>query len=1021
MNKRITVLLVEGDQGDAEFLKEMISGSDISEFEVEHVMTLQAAGVKLEEKRFHIVLLDLGLPDGQGRASLEAILRFASGTPVVVISDLEDEGLGQELGKMGAQDYLIKDQVDPRLLGRSLCYAIERVTAKRIVLQERNRAQNYLDIAGAMMVAIDDREKVTLINRKGCELLGYPEEDILGRNWFVNFLPASVREEVRGAFLKIMSGKISSTRYFENPVLTSSGEERLIAWQSSLIKGEDGAIQGSLSSGTDITEARKAEADLGKAREEWKDIFQAIGHPAFILDPDQTILAANQATALVVGAPVEDIVGKKCYEIFHKAKKYPEDCPLKDLLKSGSAETREILTEALNGTFLVSCTPVLDNDGKLEKIIHIATDITQRKKVELGLRTSEERYRTTVDSLSSGVHIIDRDYNILLMNKIFREWTKRLGLEEAMVGNNLFDVYSFLSEKIREEYQQVFETREMLITEERTVLGGEEIFTETRKIPILEDGGIVRVVTVIHDVSEKKRGELELRNAYLELKKSKQFVDTLLNTSPDTIYIYDLIEKRNIFVNREVVQGLGYSEKELQKMDSSFISKLMHPDDLAVYLEKTVPRYLELEDGELLDHQYRMKKRSGEWCWLRARELIFTRLEDGKPQRIFGVVHDITEERKAQIDLEESEEKFRNIVEASPMGIHMYQLEADDRLVFIGSNAPAETILHIDHTLLLGKSIEEAFPSLKGTEVPSRYREAARDGKRWQTEQIIYEDKRVEGAFEVHAFQTSPGKMVAMFRDITERKKREEELKEANHLLKVASRQKSELVGAVSHDFGNPLSVIQTSAELMLQGIYGEPTPRMKDRLHSIFNATRRLDRLRRDTLDVTRMDRGEMSLNRKTEDLSQLVRSAVIGVRGKAEEKNQSVNFTCKTPVVLSFDPFHILRVLENYLGNAVRYTPEKGVIEVDISESEDEVKVCVRDSGRGIPPEELENIFQPFYRVGAKVKGSTGLGLTIVKGIVEAHKGRCWAQSQGKGKGSCFCFTLPREARSQDTVPGQ
>jgi PAS domain S-box-containing protein len=142
-------------------------------------------------------------------------------------------------------------------------------------------------------------------------------------------------------------------------------------------------------------------------------------------------------------------------------------------------------------------------------------------------------------------------------------------------------------------------------------------------------------------------------------------------------------------------------------------------------------------------------------------------------------VEDVTAQVRAEEALQESEKKFRNIIESIPMGMHMYELEPDGRLVFTGANPAADEILGVDNTQFVGQTIEEAFPALTETEVPEQYRLVASTGEPWQIDQIIYEENQIAGAFEVHAFQTSPGKMVAAFLDITERKRAEEALKNA--------------------------------------------------------------------------------------------------------------------------------------------------------------------------------------------------------------------------------------------------
>ena len=163
-----------------------------------------------------------------------------------------------------------------------------------------------------------------------------------------------------------------------------------------------------------------------------------------------------------------------------------------------------------------------------------------------------------------------------------------------------------------------------------------------------------------------------------------------------------------------------------------------------------------------------------------------------------AVQRELVERTRIETALRESEEKFRNIVQSSPMGMHIYYLEPDGKLLFVDANQAADIILGVDNQQFIGKSIEEAFPALNQSEVPERYRLAAAIGQPWSSQQINYDENDISGAFEVYAFQTSPGRMAAMFLDITERKRAEEALKRSENTLSSIFRAAPTGIGLVS-------------------------------------------------------------------------------------------------------------------------------------------------------------------------------------------------------------------------------
>jgi PAS domain S-box-containing protein len=150
--------------------------------------------------------------------------------------------------------------------------------ARITLLEEKDKKQMYLDIAEVMLIALDKTGQITLINRKGCRILGYEYGELTGKNWFETCLPPGNRDEVFEIFKQLMEGKIEAVEYYENPVLTRTGEERLIAWHNANLGNEHGDIVGTLSSGQDITEQKQAENELKNSLKEKELLVKEIHH-----------------------------------------------------------------------------------------------------------------------------------------------------------------------------------------------------------------------------------------------------------------------------------------------------------------------------------------------------------------------------------------------------------------------------------------------------------------------------------------------------------------------------------------------------------------------------------------------------------------------------------------------------------------------------------------------------------------------------------------------------------------------
>lgn len=228
--------------------------------------------------------------------------------------------------------------------------------------------------------------------------------------------------------------------------------------------------------------------------------------------------------------------------------------------------------------------------------------------------------------------------------------------------------------------------------------------------------------------------------------------------------------------------------------------------------------------------------------------------------------------------------------------------------------------------------------------------------------------------------------------------------------IKQHERNQKEFVSNVSHELRTPITSVRATAEALLAGAKDDDD--LADRfLHTIISESDRLSALIDDLMEITKRDSGITKTERFDAKISEIVAKIVNVVRPQIEQKNLTLSVHISDGLMCYCDDRQILRMIRNLVDNAVKYTPEGGVIELNASKDGDNMLISVRDTGIGIPHGEIERIFERFYRVDkarSRRLGGTGLGLAIVKDIVNAHNGNIVVDTQ-LGKGSTFIVTLP------------
>jgi PAS domain S-box-containing protein len=304
--------------------------------------------------------------------------------------------------------------------------------AESTLRQERDLKQRYLDTAQTLMLALDAEGRITMINRAGCALLGYAESELLGRLWFETALPQpDGMERVYPVYLRIMAGDLQTAEYFENEVLCRDGSQRLIAWHNAYLTDDAGEVIGTLSSGEDITERRKAEVALKQLTDDMTATLQAIPDLLFELDETGRYNSVKASQESLLAAPIAQLLGRSVREVLPPEAAQTIMDALAQAGRTGADYGRTITLPVTDGPrcFELSVARKPGAQEQLRHFIVMSRDITTRKATEAALRQQTEELRTRNEELERfNRAVVGRELDMVALKQRVNALSGQLGL-----------------------------------------------------------------------------------------------------------------------------------------------------------------------------------------------------------------------------------------------------------------------------------------------------------------------------------------------------------------------------------------------------------------------------------------------------------------------------------------------------------------------------------------------------------------------------------------------------------------
>ncbi|MDD8017094.1 MAG: PAS domain S-box protein [Bacteroidota bacterium] len=1007
MKATLRVLMIDDSEDDALLLLHQLNKSD---YTIEHIRvdTAKDFTEALKNHAWDIILSDYKMPHFNGSDALKLFKKMDIDIPFIIVSGTIGEEIAVEIMKAGAQDYIMKNNLKRLLptIDREIRESKNRAARKHLEEQQKKSGKALVEQSRVLesffkhtqtcLVFLDKEFNFIRVNEAYARVCQRDASSFIGHNHF-ELYPS---DELKSQFEHVVQTKKTYQVLSRPFTFPDHPEWGTSYWDLTLtpVLNNENEIEYLVFSLVDTTERKLAEEKITRAKEEWEHTFDAISDPIMVLDNDFKIVKTNVSMAAALKKKPEETIGMTCYKEVHGCDSPPSFCPHAKLLIDGQPHTNEIQEQKLGGDFIVAVSPLQSSDGTVYGSIHIARNITERKQMERALRESENKYRKIFENVQDIFYQTNLSGTITEISPSIERYAEYTRAE--LIGRPVTDVYH--NPKDRDTLMQIMKTKgEVVDYELRLKAKNDRLIYVSVNAHILfgADGKPAGTEGSLRDITQRKHAEREMSM----LSQAIKSVSECVSVTDD----HDII----LFVNAAFLKTYGYAKEELIGKNISIVRSEKNPSSV---VSKILPSTIEGRwEGELWN-----KKKDGTDFLV---HLSTSSVKDDRSNivALIGVAKDITEQRKAEETLRESEERYRNLFEQDSTGDFMSTIDG----TLIDCNPSFVKIFGFD-------SKQEALK----TNITSIYKTPE---ERKDFLDLLRAKKKIEG-YELE-FRNTKGKTVYAIKnaigifdkngdlekiqgyifDDTERKILRQQLIQSQKIESLGV-----LAGGIAHDFNNILGIILGYVSLLKMGTYSRE--QLQNSLETITNAINRGAGLVKQILTFARKTDviyGFINANSMIKEFAKILAETfpkTIVVTLKLDDQLPST--------ILDETQFH--QALLNLCVNARDAMPNGGTLTIETKlvtresilrqapEASEEQYLCVSvtDTGTGMNKETRDRIFEPFFTTKEKGKG-TGLGLPVVYGVVKSHKGFVALESE-EGKGTTFYLYFPFSAESEETT---